>query len=154
MPETLAVTSPAFENEGAIPIAHTGRGEDVSPALHLSPLHGDARSVAIVMDDLGLPIVTLNHWVIWNLPALPVIPANIPHGAHVPQPFGAVQGRGYGRNRYRGPKPPFNASHRYRYAVYVLDCRLDLPASAGKRRLLRAMQGHVLQQGCIVGRFR
>ena len=65
-----------------------------------------------------------------------------------------MQGRGYGKNRYRGPKPPFHWSHRYRYHVYVLDCLLDLPSTAGKRDLLSAMEGHILQQGVLTGHYR
>ncbi|MDR1769826.1 MAG: hypothetical protein LBS02_04210 [Hungatella sp.] len=61
---------------------------------------------------------------------------------------------GYGRNNYRGPKPPFNWPHLYQFNVYALDCLLDLPGKSRKRDVLAAMQGHILQEGCLVGRFR
>lgn len=154
MADTFAVTSPAFENEAVIPIQYTGRGKDISPELRLSTISERGRSMAVIMDDLGHPIPAYNHWVIWNIPVMPTIPEDIPYGAHVGDLGGAVQGRGYGRNRYRGPKPPFNWSHRYRFHVYVLDCMLDLPETARKRDLLAAMQGHVLQDGSLIGRFR
>ncbi|HBG11507.1 MAG TPA: YbhB/YbcL family Raf kinase inhibitor-like protein, partial [Clostridium sp.] len=50
--------------------------------------------------------------------------------------------------------PPFNWSHLYQFNVYALDCLLDLPSKSRKRDLLAAMQGHILQEGSLVGRFR
>ncbi|MBE7722335.1 MAG: YbhB/YbcL family Raf kinase inhibitor-like protein [Lacrimispora celerecrescens] len=154
MKNNLTVTSPAFENEAVIPVQYTGRGEDISPELHLSSIDENAKSLAVIMDDMGHPIPAYNHWVIWNIPIMEIIPQNIPHGAHIAELNGATQGRGYGRNKYRGPKPPFNWSHRYQFNVYVLDCLLDLPVRSRKRDVLAAMEGHVLQEGCLVGRFR
>ena len=150
----LIVTTPAFENEGLIPIQYTGYGEDMSPELHLHNIDERAKSVVVVMDDIGHPIPEYNHWVIWNIPAMEVIPSNIPHGKTVDILSGAVQGRGYGIHRYRGPKSPFNWSHRYRFIVYTLDCMLDLPDSSRKRHLLRAMDEHILQQAILVGHYR
>lgn len=154
MEQKLTITSPAFENEAKIPIEYTGYGADISPELHLSAIHAAAKSIAVVMDDLNHPIPGYNHWIIWNLPMMQVIPENIPHGTHVKTLGNAVQGRGYGKNRYQGPKPPFNWSHRYRFSVYVLDSLIDLPSSSKKRDLLKAMQGHILQQGELIGRYR
>lgn len=154
MNRKLLVTSPAFENEAVIPIQYTGRGKDISPELHLSAIDKRAKSLAIIMDDMGHPIPAYNHWAIWNIPVMETIPANLPAGAHVVGLGSAVQGRGYGRNRYRGPKPPFNWSHRYQFNIYVLDEMLELPANSRKRNLLAAMHGHILQESSLAGRFR
>ncbi len=154
MDKELIITSPAFKNEAKIPVQYTGRGSDISPELHLSLINDNAKSISIIMDDMGHPIPAYNHWVIWNIPVMQTIPENIPYGVTVASLDGAVQGRGYGRNRYRGPNPPFNWSHRYQFNVYVLDCKLNLPGNSRKRHLLEAMSGHILQQGSLVGRFR
>ncbi|MDO4315665.1 MAG: YbhB/YbcL family Raf kinase inhibitor-like protein [Oscillospiraceae bacterium] len=71
-------------------------------------------------------------------------------------PGGAAQGTAYGRNRYRGPKPPFFVltPHRYVFRFYALDCRLELDGAAGRRTLVRAMDGHILQQGSLLGTYR
>lgn len=146
--------TPAFEHEGLIPEQYTGYGADISPELHLSDVDLRAKSIAIIMDDLGHPIPAYNHWVIWNIPVMQVIPANIPHGKTVKSLSNAVQGRGYGKHKYRGPKPPFKWSHRYQFNIYVLDCTLDLPNASRKRNLLNAMDGHILQQAALVGHYR
>lgn len=151
--QELSVTSDAFENGGEIPIKYTGRAEDVSPELKLSALSEEAKSIAIIMEDLDIPVIgILPHWVIWNLPVQTVIPENIPHGESLTSLGDAMQGIGYGRHGYKGPNPPFG-SHRYQFHVYVLDCRLNLSGNAGKKALMKAMEGHILQYGSITGVF-
>lgn len=154
MNSKLIVSSLAFKNEEVIPIQYTGYGEDISPELNLSQIEEEARSIAIIMNDMGHPIPAYNHWVIWNIPIMRKIPASISHGAQVAELNGAIQGWGYGKNRYRGPKPPFNWSHQYQFNIYVLNCMLNLPSNSRKRDLLAAMQGHILQEGHLIGRYR
>ena len=150
----LTVLSPCFPEGGLIPVDCTGYGKDLSPQLVLEGLSREAASLAVILDDMGHPVPAYNHWTVWNLPAQPVIPGGIPAGERVEALGGAVQGRGYGKHRYRGPKPPFSWSHVYYFHVYALDCRLDLPPSARKRGLLAAMEGHILQEGLLTGHYR
>jgi len=67
--------------------------------------------------------------------------------------LGATQGVAYGRNRYKGPKPPFKLIHTYVFTVYVLNCRLDLDAGSTRREFLKAVDGHVMQQSTLSGKF-
>lgn len=152
--EKLIISSPCFKDGGLIPVEYTGHGIDKSPELILENLSRDAVSVAIIMNDMGHPIPAYNHWVIWNIPAMPEIPGSIPYGKHLEFLGNAVQGLGYGKHKYRGPKPPFHWSHIYHFNVYALDCFLDLPDTARKRDVLTAMRGHVLQQGVLTGHYR
>ncbi len=153
--ENLAVTSTAFENGGMIPKRHTGRGEDISPDLSFGPLNGKAQSIAILMDDLDHPIGAYNHWIIFDIPAsITLVPENVPKDERVEALGNAVQGLSDygGKHYYRGPKPPFG-THRYVFRVYILDAFLNLPPSAGKPALLKAMEGHVLQYGTLTGLY-
>lgn len=152
--ENLIISSPCFEHGGLIPVEHTGHGADHSPELILHGLTKAAVSTAILMNDMGHPIPAYNHWIIWNIPPTAVIPGKIPPGRSVSSLGGAMQGLGYGKHQYRGPKPPFNWSHVYDYNVFVLDCFLDLPDRAKKKDLLNAMQGHILQQAVLSGHYR
>ena len=150
----LILTSPAFSEGGWIPVEHTGRGADLSPELRLSGLIEGAKTLAVTLDDASHPFFpNYNHWVIWNLPAQDVIPAEIPHGKTIPSLGGAVQGRAYGRHRYRGPCPPSNWKHTYVFTVYALDCSLPLGPVARRKDLKRAMEGHVLQTTTLSGVF-
>ncbi|MBQ6995517.1 MAG: YbhB/YbcL family Raf kinase inhibitor-like protein [Lachnospiraceae bacterium] len=151
----LKVKCPSFGADGQIPKKHTGFAEDISPEILIDGFMNTVKSVAIIMDDLDVPLKKeLNHWLIWNIPVTSKIPENIPYGAECAN--GTKQGVGYGKNRYRGPKqPPFmKAAHRYRFTVYGLDCFLDLPTTSRKADLIKAMSGHVLQNGEVIGWYK
>jgi len=107
----LIVGTPAFEEGGLIPIQNTGYGDDFSPEMQLTGIDEKAVSIAVIMNDLDHPMPAYNHWIIWNIPVINIIPANILHGEVVEELSGALQGIGYGKHRYRGPKPPFSWSH-------------------------------------------
>lgn len=49
--------------------------------------------------------------------------------------------------------PPGHSPHRYVFDVYALDRKLDLPAGASKKDVVKAMDGDVLGWGEVVGRF-
>jgi len=150
----LVVTSIAFRDGGAIPLRYSARGEDISPSFSIDNISTCAKSISITMDDISHPIFKIyNHWSIWNIPIQNVIPENIPHGKYISALNDAVQGIGYGRHRYKGPKPPSKCIHTYQFTVYTLDCMLELPSSAKKKQLLTCMEGHVLQSAILSGTF-
>ena len=58
----LDIRCPSFWEDGGMPRKHTGFGEDVSPEICIGGLPGDVVSLAIVMDDLDIPLMgELNH---------------------------------------------------------------------------------------------
>lgn len=153
--QDLLITSPAFQQGRPIPQQYTGFGADISPAFQISGLCQEAVSLAVIMDDLDIPLIPAYcHWLIWNIPRREELPEQIPHG--FPVLGRAVQGVAYGQHRYRGPKPPFfvRTPHRYVFRFYALDCFLDLDAESSCRALMNAMKGHILQKGCIMGTYR
>ncbi len=153
MIENLTVTSTAFEQGGMIPKKYTGESQEISPPLTLSKTDQNAQSIAIIMQDINSPIGSINHWVIWNIPIQQEIPENIPRDLELPELGGAKQGRNMMRQvGYMGPKPPWG-THTYTFYVYVLDTTLDLKAGASKRKLLKAMDGHILQYGTLSGDY-
>lgn len=152
--ETLQLYSSAFEDGDWIPARYTARQEDLSPPFELIGLHPDAKTLAITLDDASHPIFpNYSHWVIWNLPVQASISEGIPHGKTLSSFGGAVQGIAYGRNRYKGPKPPLRSIHTYVFTIYVLDCTIHLSSSSKKQALLDQMDGHILQQASIFGKF-
>lgn len=149
---TLRFTCAGIEEGKAIPLEYTGRGADLSPEFVLHNLSPEAKTLAVTLEDRSHPLKDFTHWVIWNIPAIPRIPAGIPAGKTV---LGtARQGIGYGFHRYAGPKPPKGKTHTYRFCVYALDCVLGLGPCATKRRFLRRAAGHILQRGSVTGTFR
>lgn len=151
--ERLKIESSVFDEGGWIPEKYTARGADISPDFRIYNISSNAKSIAITLDDASHPIFpNYNHWVIWNIAIQPVISEAIAHGKYVAG-LGATQGIAYGRNKYKGPKPPLKSIHTYVFTIYTLDCTLDLAASCKKRDFINHAHGHILQQATLSGLF-
>ena len=148
----ISVTSPAFTQGAVIPTKYTCDGEDVSPPLAWSGVPESAKSIAVIMDDPDAPRGTWTHWVLWNLPAeTRELPEHLSTEKELKT--GARQGTNdFKRPGYSGPCPP-PGTHRYLAKVYALDRRLDLAPGATKAELVKAMEGHVLATGELMGRY-
>jgi phosphatidylethanolamine-binding protein (PEBP) family uncharacterized protein len=72
-------------------------------------------------------------------------------------PDGTQQNRwGSAPNYYYGwggPGAPAPIYHHYVFEIWALDSKLDLAESANRADVLKAMDGHVLDKGFVVGRF-
>jgi Raf kinase inhibitor-like YbhB/YbcL family protein len=66
-----------------------------------------------------------------------------------------LQGRNTrGSQGYYGPRPPVgDAAHHYHFQVLALDAMLPVPFGSDRDQLLKALQGHVLAKGELVGRY-
>ena len=149
----IKITSSAFEHEGLIPAKYTCDGADVSPPLQWDAVPEGTKSIALISDDPDAPMGTWVHWVIFGLPAdTRELAENIPSDKILPS--GAKQGTSdFGRIGYGGPCPP-SGTHRYFFKIYALDTELDLQAGARKGDLLRAMEGRILGQGQLIGKYK
>ncbi len=150
----IEVTSPAFDDGEFIPVRHTCQGEDVSPAIEWANVPAEARSLALICDDPDAPRGTWVHWVVYDIPpGFTSLAEGIP--PHEVTPDGAKQGlNDFNRLGYGGPCPPPGGPHRYFFKLYALDIEPGLPAGATKADLLRAIEGHVLAEGQLVGKYK
>ncbi|MFX1283989.1 MAG: YbhB/YbcL family Raf kinase inhibitor-like protein [Promethearchaeota archaeon] len=151
---SFRITSPAFSNGTYIPDEFTCHGSDINPELNILNTPNGTITLALIMDDpdaQDIPWVSRIwiHWVVWNIPSSTEV---IPEGD---LPEGAIQGlNSWSSNDYGGPCPPAWRDHRYFFKVYALDIELNLPAnSTGKGSLLAAMEGHIIDQAVLMGRF-
>jgi len=94
------------------------------------------------------------HWVLFDLPPdLRELPENIPAVDELPN--GARHGQNSRRfNGYDGPCPPSWEPRTYHFKVYALDTNLNLPAGASMNGIFMAMEGHILNRGILVGKYR
>lgn len=149
----LKLTSTAFAEGRPIPQKHAFEDKDLSPALQWSGVPPAAKSLALICDDPDAPMGTWVHWVIYDLPPAT---AGLPEGT-VKSPElagGAKQGvNDYQRTGYGGPCPPPGKPHRYFFKLYALDAMTGLKPGATKKDLLKAMAGHVLAEGQLMGTF-
>ena len=149
----ITITSAAFTEGGMIPREYTCDGRDVSPALAWTGAPEGTKSLAIICDDPDAPMGTWVHWVLFNIPATAdELPQNIPpdklledgarHGINDFRKFG-----------YGGPCPP-GGTHRYYFKLYALDAELTQEPGITKAELLRTMEGHILAEGQLMGRYK
>lgn len=149
---TVSVSSSAFQEGGMIPAKYTCDGNDVSPPLEWTAVPEGTVSVALISDDPDAPMGTWVHWVMWNIPpTVCELPENVPPKPELPD--GSRQGiSDFRRPGYGGPCPP-GGVHRYYFKIYALDTMLDLPSSTKKSDLLKAMKGHILAEGQLMGKY-
>lgn len=150
----LQLTSTAFRPEENIPAKFTCDDRNISPELSWSGAPAGTKSFALVMHDPDAPIAGgYTHWLVYNIPPTAGdIPENAPNQDHLPG--GGMQGKNdSGTYGYTGPCPP-SGTHRYYFRIYALDVQLAPPAGSNKAGLEQAMQGHVLAQGELLGRYK
>jgi len=135
-----------------IPKKYTCDGPDASPPLNWSDVPAKAKSLALIVDDPDAPMGTWVHWVAWNIPPdARSLDEGVPKKDSLPNGMkqGTTDFRSIG---YGGPCPP-SGTHRYFFKLYALDTALNLPPSTTKKDLERAMQGHVLRQVELIGKY-
>ena len=162
-PETISVTSSAFDHHGMVPEANSAYGDNVSIDLSWADLPEGTQQLALICDDpivveIGMMEQPFVHWVMYNIPASASgLPAGLPSDATLEMEGleGAVNGlNGLRRPGYFGPRPPANGQlHAYHFRVYALDDALNLEPGLGKAELLDAMEGHVLATGMLMGHY-
>jgi Raf kinase inhibitor-like YbhB/YbcL family protein len=143
----LRISSPAFEDSGAIPSRYTCDDIDVNPPLTIENIPAAAKSLALIVDDPDAPMGTWVHWVVWNItPGLSEIREN-----SVPQ--GGIEGvNDFRKHAYGGPCPP-SGIHRYFFKLYALDTKLDIASHSEKAHVEKAMKGHIIAETRLMGRY-
>jgi Raf kinase inhibitor-like YbhB/YbcL family protein len=149
----FGLSSNAFQPGATIPRKHTCDGPDVSPALAWTDAPAGTQSLALIMDDPDAPVGTWVHWVLYDLPpSARDLPEGVPKQEELSS--GARQGRNdFRRIGYGGPCPPAGPAHRYFFKLYALNMKLNLKVGATKAEVERAMQGHILAQAELMGRY-
>ena len=149
----LQLASTAFADGQPIPRQHAFADQNLSPPLQWSGAPPATKSLALICDDPDAPMGTWVHWVIYDLPP---DTAGLAEGvAKSPElPNGAKQGvNDFKRIGYGGPAPPPGKPHRYFFKLYALDTKTDLKPGATKNDLVKAMKGHVLAEGQLMGTY-
>ncbi|RME19279.1 MAG: YbhB/YbcL family Raf kinase inhibitor-like protein [Deltaproteobacteria bacterium] len=153
----MVLSSPAFKNKGNIPPKHTCQGENVSPPLEWRNLPEGTKSLVLIVDDPDAPDpkapkMVWDHWVVYDIPATS---KGLAEGA---ASKGLPKGARHGLNSwkkagYGGPCPPIG-THRYFHKLYALDVVLGDLGKPTKKKLLEAIEGHVLGKAELVGLYK
>ena len=155
-PESLAVTSAAFQDGGPIPARFTADGDKLSPPLAWTGVPERAKGVVLVIEDPDAPApAPLVHTLAF---ALPGHDGELAEGA-LKSPGSGGEAVSLGRNSFLGAAylppdpPPGHGPHRYCFQVFALDTPLELHGSPIRTQVAHAMKGHVVAKGLLVGTY-
>ena len=155
-PESLELTSSAFQDGSAIPVIYTADGDKLSPPLKWSGVPQDAKGVVLVIEDPDAPSpAPLVHTLAW---ALQGEDGEIAEGA-LKSPGSGGEAISLGRNSFLGAEylpldpPPGHGPHRYCFQVFALDVAPDLRGAPIRTQVAHAMKGHVIAKGLLIGTY-
>jgi Raf kinase inhibitor-like YbhB/YbcL family protein len=156
----LTLTTDAFEDGGIIPNKFTmaAEGTPVSPKLTWTYVPDGTVSFALILHDPDTSLMKKTdevlHWMIFNIPGTANgLPEGVPAQPQLPD--GSIQALNQSKKvGYMGMGAaavgPF---HHYTFELFALDTKLTLGADATQIDVMKAMDGHILMKGVLVGRF-
>jgi len=151
-PPFIVISAP-WTNGGMIPLVFTCQGSNLSPAISWHSVPPQAKSIVLIMEDPDAPVGLWVHWVLYNIP---VTVTNLPQ--NLSEEFlrrhGISSGKNsWGKTGYGGPCPP-SGTHRYFFRIYALDRTLQFDTPPSRTDILQAMEGHIVGEGVVMGRYR
>jgi Raf kinase inhibitor-like YbhB/YbcL family protein len=129
-----------------------------SPDLHWMNAPRDTASFVLIAHDMEprprKGVDDILHWMVWNIaPSATQLPEAIPNNSQQ-LPDGSLQTNGNpgqgGIAGYRPPCPPAGPSHHYAFELFAVDQKLDLPETASRADVLKAMDGHILAHAALI----
>ncbi|MCD7111433.1 YbhB/YbcL family Raf kinase inhibitor-like protein [Rhizobium sp. DKSPLA3] len=152
------VVKAAFEKDGPIPVQYTADGDNASPAIEWTKAPEGTKSFVLIADDPdAAKPKPFTHWLAYDIPVgTTKLREGIPGTPVLQEPKMMKQGaNSQGSTGYTGPKPPAGEpAHHYHFQVFALDIEtLGLDPGAKRDAVLKAMEGHVIAEGQVVGTF-
>lgn len=147
----LNIKSSAFEDGKPMPRKYAADGENISPPLTWSGTPIESKELVIICEDPDAARLQAHvHWIIYNIdPQITTIAEGV-------KPIsGADKGiNSSGTMDYTGPMPESgHGLHHYHFQLFALDDKLQFQENPNLDELLKAMAGHVLASGKLVGTY-
>jgi Raf kinase inhibitor-like YbhB/YbcL family protein len=156
----LTLTTPAFPDGSEIPDKYTQKAGPaaVSPKLEWDHVPMGTVSFTLILHDPDVALMRntddVLHWMIFNIPGTAKeLPEGVPATATLPD--GTINAKNLrGGVGFMGPgAPAAGPHHHYTFELFALDTKLDLGPDATRADVLKAINGHILGKGVLVGRF-
>lgn len=149
--QNISISTDAFKYGDTIPDKYTCTGKDISPELSWTGMPEGTNSIALIMDD---PDANFTHWILFNIPAkTQKLPAEVQKSKTLGD-FSRHGMNDFGDVGYGGPCPPPGKPHRYYFRLYALDKMLELLPGSSKNQVDRAIKGHILAKGELMGIYK
>jgi Raf kinase inhibitor-like YbhB/YbcL family protein len=155
----LTLTTPAFMDGAEIPPKYTQATQGApSPKLEWTNVPANTQSFVLLLHDPDVAIQRkledVTHWMAFNIPGTArELPEGVPAKATMDD--GTIQIKNRGNTvGYMGPgAPAAGPHHHYTFELFALDTKLDLKEDATREDVMKAIDGHILGKGVLVGRF-
>ncbi len=154
----LTVTSTDIKMNTLIPQDNSAYGKSLSPQVSWTKGPASTKSYAVALEDAdahlpGGPPIT--HWLAFNIPAATTsLPGGLPPQGTATPPAGFTFAKNIARqNAYFGPRTPPKTTHHYHLQVLALDTTVPLMEGASRDDFAKAIEGHVVGTGEVVGLF-
>lgn len=149
----IIITSSAFKDGDFIPQKYTCDGADISPSLQWDGIPEETKEIALICDDPDAPMGTWVHWVLYNIPpSIRNLPDMVP-SVKVLENLAIHGTNDFRKIGYGGPCPP-SGTHRYFFKIYALNSELHIEPGKTKADLLAAMEGHIIAEGSLMGKYK
>ena len=153
----LTVTSADIKQNTLIPNDNSAYGKSLSPQVTWTKGPASTKSYVVALEDSdaqarGAPIT---HWVAFNIPASATsLPGGLPPQGAATAPTGFTFGNNItGKPAYFGPRTPPKTTHHYHLQVLAIDTTLPLMEGASRAAIAKAIDGHVVAAGEVIGLF-
>jgi Raf kinase inhibitor-like YbhB/YbcL family protein len=145
----LTISSPAFDDNGYIPVKYTCQGSDVNPPLVFKNVPPNTKSIVLIIEDPDAAGGAFTHWIMWNIN--PKIEGIKEHAF----PKGAEQSiNDFGTNGYSGPCPPYGKAHRYLFKLFAINTMLHIDRPITRQDLEEAIHSHVISSAMLTGLYK
>jgi hypothetical protein len=150
---SFVLTSSAFVEGAAIPVANSCKGVNESPPLAWTGAPGATKSFAVTLTDKTNGLV---HWAMFDVaPGTTSLSAAIPNVPNPPAPAGSSQVKSYDNTTsgYKGPCPP--NLHVYTFAVFALDVAAlpNVSIASTRTQVVVEIGKHTLATATLTGSF-
>jgi Raf kinase inhibitor-like YbhB/YbcL family protein len=149
VPQSIVLTSPAFDAGARMPQRFSCDDAELSPPLTWRKVPDGAKSLALVMEDPDAPNRTFVHWTVF------AIAPKAREFLEGEAPEGSLEGENsVGEEGYAGPCPPEgDKAHRYVFELYALRSEPDLARGAKPDEVRDAIAKHAMARGRLIGTF-
>jgi len=149
----LTVTTPGFKAGEQIPFEYTQYRTNTFPGLAWTKGPAATRSYVLILQDSSLLVrgAPVLHWTLFN------IPPSVTRLEAGMAPAGNPPGSSYGPNYkgasqpYTGPRTPPGPGDDYHFEVFAIDTTIPDEGKSSYEAITKAMDGHVLASGEVVG---
>ncbi|MCK5117064.1 MAG: YbhB/YbcL family Raf kinase inhibitor-like protein [Candidatus Aegiribacteria sp.] len=147
------VVSSAFKDNGFIPPWYSRTQGDSSPPIGWTKPPRRTVSLALLVTCIDSDTDKVYcHWVVYNIqPKASTIFGNQPHTSVSHD--GTLQGvNSFGGVGWDGPADDISDQELH-FDLYALDSKLDLPGGSSLHDVEDAMEGHILEEARLTGRY-